>query len=164
MFLLAGLGCSNRGRMTDLAFHSQLFQEVHKPLHRSRGFDPDTHRAWKLGIKLPHVVAFVLQSHGHHLPCCGVEHRQRLLASVQVTSYNSHLGLLGPSTVRVNTETVYSDRREAGVVMTSISAHFQGVASLRASLRILVRRLESRSKRRREVPFGNARRNISSTC
>src|SRR2546430_687229 len=26
----------------------------------------------------------------------------------------------GPSTVRVNTETVYSDRREAGVVMTSI--------------------------------------------
>jgi hypothetical protein len=29
----------------------------------------------------------------------------------------------GPSTVRVNTETVYSDRREAGVVMASISAH-----------------------------------------
>src|SRR2546421_3274036 len=26
----------------------------------------------------------------------------------------------GPSTVRVNTETVYSDRREAGVVMASI--------------------------------------------
>src|SRR5208283_5052563 len=119
MFLLAGLGCSNRGRMTDLAFDSQLFQEGHKPLHRSRGFDPHTHRAWQLGIKLPHVVAFVLQSHGHHLPCCGVEHRQGLLASVQVTSYNSHPGLLR-SEHWVNTETVYSDRGVAGVVMTSI--------------------------------------------
>src|SRR5260221_9280358 len=46
----------------------------------------------------------------------------------------------------------------------SISAHVQGVASLRASLRILVRRLESRSRRRREVPFGSERRNVSSTC
>jgi hypothetical protein len=31
----------------------------------------------------------------------------------------------GPSTVRVNTETVYSGRREAGVVMTSIG-HWPG--------------------------------------
>jgi len=34
-----------------------------------------------------------------------------LLARVQVTSYNSHLGLLRSEPVRVNTETVYSDRR-----------------------------------------------------
>jgi hypothetical protein len=39
-----------------------------------------------------------------------------------------------------------------------ISAHFQGVASLRASLRILVRRLERRS--RREVPFGSSKQRI----
>jgi hypothetical protein len=45
-----------------------------------------------------------------------------------------------------------------------ISAHFQGVASLRASPRILVRRLERRSRQRRDVPFGSVRRNISSTC
>ena len=44
------------------------------------------------------------------------------------------------------------------------SAHSQGVASLRASLRILVRRLDRRSRRRREVPCGSSRRNISSTC
>src|SRR5215468_823422 len=48
-----------------------------------------------------------------------VEHRQRLLASVQITSYNSHSASFGPSAVRVNTETVYSGRREAGLVMTS---------------------------------------------
>src|SRR5215472_17175822 len=35
-----------------------------------------------------------------------------------------------------------------------ISAHSQGVANLRASLRILVRRLERRSRRRREGPSG----------
>jgi hypothetical protein len=34
-----------------------------------------------------------------------------------------------------------------------ISAHFQGVASFRASVTILVRRLERRSTRRREVPL-----------
>ena len=45
-----------------------------------------------------------------------------------------------------------------------ISAHFQGVASLRASVRILVSRLERRSRWRREVPIGSVRRNISSTC
>ena len=44
------------------------------------------------------------------------------------------------------------------------SAHSEGVASSRASLRILVRRLERRSRRRREDPSGSARRNISSTC
>src|SRR2546427_7899748 len=42
-----------------------------------------------------------------------------------------------------------------------ISAHSQGVGSLRASITILVRRLESRARRRREVPSGSARRNIS---
>src|SRR2546429_6485944 len=45
-----------------------------------------------------------------------------------------------------------------------ICAHFQGEASFRASRRILLSRLESRSRRRRETPFGRVRRNISSTC
>jgi hypothetical protein len=53
-----------------------------------------THWTWKLGIKLPHVVAFVPQSHCHDCPRGDVQHRHCLLASVQVTSYNSHLGLL----------------------------------------------------------------------
>jgi hypothetical protein len=45
-----------------------------------------------------------------------------------------------------------------------ISAHSQGMASLRASVRILVSRLERRPKQLRSAPFGSARRNISSTC
>ncbi len=40
--------------------------------------------------------------------------------SMQITSYNSHSASFGPSAVRVNTETVYSARREADLVMTSI--------------------------------------------
>ena len=85
---------SNLRRMTHRTFDSQFFHEVYKPLHGSRGFDPHTYRAWKVGIKLSHVVAFVLQSRLHDFSGCGLQHRQRLLASVQITSYNSHLGLL----------------------------------------------------------------------
>jgi hypothetical protein len=42
-----------------------------------------------------------------------------LLASVQITSYNSHSASFGPSAVRVNTKTVYSGRSEADLVMAS---------------------------------------------
>jgi hypothetical protein len=44
------------------------------------------------------------------------------LASVQIASYNSHSASFGPSAVRVDTETVYSGRCEAGLVMTSIGS------------------------------------------
>jgi hypothetical protein len=47
MFLLPWLGGPNLGRMTNQAFDSHLFHEVHEPLHRSRGFDPHSHRVWK---------------------------------------------------------------------------------------------------------------------
>jgi len=46
-----------------------------------------------------------------------------LLASVQITSYNSHSASFGPSAVRVNTETVYSGGCEAGLVMTLTGNH-----------------------------------------
>src|ERR1035437_8050294 len=45
-----------------------------------------------------------------------------------------------------------------------ISAYFPGGSSLRASERILVRRLERRSKQRRGAPSGKLRRYISTTC
>jgi len=70
----------------DQTLDSQLFHDIQKPLHRSRGFDPHAHRAWQRGIKLPHVVAFVLESHLQYLSRCGVQHRQRLLASVASVS------------------------------------------------------------------------------
>jgi len=45
-----------------------------------------------------------------------------------------------------------------------ISAHSQGVGSLRASAAIFVRRLERRSRQRRVGPTASVRRNISSAC
>src|SRR5215467_11187531 len=120
MFLLPWLRCSNRCGMANPAFNSQLLQEVQKPMHRSGRFDAHKHRARKLGIKLPHVVALVQQRQLHHFSRFRVQHRQRLLASVQITSYNSHSASFGPSAVRVNIESVYSARREADLVMTSI--------------------------------------------
>src|ERR1700677_2012641 len=90
--------------MSHQTFDPQFFHEVHEPLHRSGSFDPHTHRPGKLGIKLSHHVAFVLQSPFLYLSRCGVQHRQCLLATVQITSYNSHLGLLRSEHCRVNTE------------------------------------------------------------
>jgi hypothetical protein len=79
-----------------------------------------THRTGKRGIKLPHAVAFVRESPSHYFPCSGVQHRQRLLASVQITSYNLHLGLPRFEHCWGEHRTVYSGRSEADVVMTSI--------------------------------------------
>ena len=90
--------------MTDQTFDSQLFHEVHEPLHRSRGFDPHSHRAWKLGIKLPHVVAFVLQSHAHYFPRFGVQHCHYLLRACKSHPIILISASFGPSTVRANTE------------------------------------------------------------
>src|SRR5271167_3110968 len=104
MFLLSWLGRSNLCRMSHQAFDSQFFHEVHEPLHRSGGFDPHTHRPWKVGIKLSHDILFVLQSRSLYLSRCGVQHRQRLLATMQITSYNPHLGLLRSELCRANTE------------------------------------------------------------
>src|SRR5580700_9381887 len=104
MFLFSWFGCSNLCWMTHQTFDPEFFHEVQKPLHRSGGFDPYTHRSWKVRIKLSHDVLFVLQSRFLYLSCYGVQHRQCLLATVQIASYNSHLGLLRSELCRVNTE------------------------------------------------------------
>src|SRR5215469_5417512 len=88
-------------------------------MHRSGGLDAYQHRVRKLRIKLPYVVTFVHQDEIHCFSSNRFQHRQRLLASMQITSYNSHSASFGPSAVRVNAETVYSGRCEAGLVMTS---------------------------------------------
>src|SRR5271156_5008512 len=120
MLLFSWLGRSNLRWMTHQTFDPQFFHEVHEPLHRSGRFDPHTHRPGKIGIKLSHDVPFVLQSRFLDLSRCGVQHRQRLLATVQITSYNSHLGLLRSEHCWGEHRTVYSGRSEADVVMTSI--------------------------------------------
>src|ERR1700688_2387961 len=120
MFLLSRFRGANLRWMADLTFDSQLSRQVQKPVHRSGRFQAHAHRARKFRIKLPHAVTFVEQSCIHDLPGGGIQHRQRLLASVQIASYNSHSASFGPSAVRVNTETVYSGRSEADLVMASI--------------------------------------------
>src|SRR5277367_4598965 len=120
MFLSARFGRSNRRWMTDLTVDSQFFHQLQKPLHRPRRFDPYAHRTGKRGIKLPHVVAFVCEGPIHHFPRQSVQHRHGLLASVQITSYNLHLGLLRSEHCWGEHRTVYSGRSEADVVMTSI--------------------------------------------
>src|ERR1700731_2447171 len=104
MFLFSWFGCSNRCRMAHQAFDSEFFHEVHKPLHGTGGFDSHTYRSRKFALKLAHVVALVLQSGLHNLAGGGVQHRQRLLASVQITSIIRISASFGPSTVRANTE------------------------------------------------------------
>src|ERR1700682_1078614 len=118
-FLLARFRGANLCWMADLTFDSQLSRQVQKPVHRPGRFNAHAHRARKFGIKLPHAVTFVEQSCIHDLPGGGIQHRQGLLASVQIASYNSHSASFGPSAVRVNTETVYSGRSEADLVMAS---------------------------------------------
>src|SRR5580692_5617521 len=120
MFLSAGFGRSNRRRMTDLTIDSEFFHQVQEPLHRPGRFNSHAHRTGKRGIKLTHAVAFVRENSIHDFPCRGVQHRQRLLATVQITSYNSHLGLLRSEHCWGEHRTVYSGRSEARVVMTSI--------------------------------------------
>src|SRR5271155_1128979 len=120
MLLSAGFGRSDRRRMTYLTVHSQFFHQEQKPLHRAGRFDAYSYRTGKRGIKLPHALAFVRQSLVHHFSRRGVQHRQRLLASMQITSYNPHLGLLRSEHCWGEHRTVYSGRSEADVVMTSI--------------------------------------------
>src|ERR1700683_5238272 len=120
MFLSAGFGRSNRRRMTHLTINSEFFHQVQKPLHRSGRFDTYLHRSGKARIKLPYTIAFVGQSFVHDFSRRGVQHRQRLLASMQITSYNPHLGLLRSEHCWGEHRTVYSDRSEADVVMASI--------------------------------------------
>src|SRR6202522_2023886 len=126
MLLSAGFGGSNRRRMTNLTVDSQFFHQVQKPLHRSGRFDTYSHRTGKLRTKLPHTFAFVRQSLVHNLSGRGVQHRQRLLASMQITSYNPHLGLLRSEHCWGEHRTVYSARSEADVVMTSIGTLLRG--------------------------------------
>jgi len=97
----------------------QLLQQPQKPEHRSRRFQPDQHRLRQRGVKLPHRLAFVLQSPLDHFRRLAVHHRNGLLSRVQIVSYNLHLGLLRPQLWHFGQHAVYSDRREADFVMSS---------------------------------------------
>jgi hypothetical protein len=97
-----------RGRIRELTVKSYLFAVARNAY---RDLQP---RGWRRA-----ALDVVRQSQIHRFSCRCVQHRQRLLASVQIASYNLHSASFGPSAVRGNTETAYSGRREAGFVMTS---------------------------------------------
>jgi hypothetical protein len=44
--------------------------------------------------ELPDGVAFLFEGLFFQLACVAIQHRDRLLSSVQIATYNSHLGLL----------------------------------------------------------------------
>jgi hypothetical protein len=93
----------------DPALDFQLLYQVQKPWHRSSGLDAHQRGSRESGIKFPHLVAFVHQLQIHYISGRRIQNCQRLLASVQITAYNSHSASFGPSgcsgehhTVRVN--------------------------------------------------------------
>jgi len=101
MFLLPRLGRANLYRWP--TWHSMPSSAVRSRTSASIPSLPSPRAPGvEARIKLPHAVAFVRQSLFHHLPGCRIQHRQCLLASVQITSYNLHLASFDPSAVRVN--------------------------------------------------------------
>jgi hypothetical protein len=100
-----------------------------------------THAAGALAGKHKAIFGFVIgvivASPIHHFPRQGVQHRHCLLASVQITSYNSHLGLLRSEHCWGEHRTVYPGRREAGVVMTSIRSWPRDLARIMTSRQVL---------------------------
>src|SRR5262245_55346316 len=63
-----------------------------------------------------------------------IQHRNRLLACVQIAAYNPHLGLLRPERCEGGHRTVYAGRREADVLMTSFWNFVREFSSFQAPL------------------------------
>jgi len=77
---------------------SQFLQQVEKPPHGSDCFNAHQHGR-KSGMKIADCGASMQQRSTHNFSALRIEHRQRLLASVQITSYNSHSASFVPSSV-----------------------------------------------------------------
>src|SRR5438132_4309201 len=131
MFLLSRIGLPNFRGVTHLIADPQLVKQLQKPCHCARRFDSDEDGSWQGPIERSNRIAFVFESLCDALAGVTIQHGYRLLASVKITSYNSHLGLLRPERCEGGHRTVYAGRREADVVMTSLSAQ-TGSRSARA--------------------------------
>src|SRR5438309_4337696 len=121
MFLLSRIGLPNFREVTHLVADPQLVKQLQKPCHCARRFDSDEDGSWQGPIERSNRIAFVFESLCDALAGVTIQHGYRLLASVKITSYNSHLGLLRPERCEGGHRTVYAGRREADVVMTSLS-------------------------------------------
>jgi uncharacterized protein YbjT (DUF2867 family) len=72
----------------------QLLHQPQKPAHRARRFDPDHNRRRNRGVKLADDPTLVRQCLLDDLTGIAIQHRNTLLACMQVASDQSHLGLL----------------------------------------------------------------------
>jgi hypothetical protein len=107
--------------------------------HRARRFDPHDDRRRNGGVEFADGLPVVLQRLLDHRAGVAIQHRNRLLARVQIATNQPRLGLLQPERGERGRRTVYADRCEVDVVMTSM---FMRVNSMCAHhVRRLKRRL-----------------------
>src|SRR5262245_63884493 len=82
--------------MADVTGDPELVHQAEKPPHRPRGFDADHDGGRQPRVKLTDRLSLMLQRSLGDLSGLAIEHRDRLLARVQIAPYNPHLGLLRP--------------------------------------------------------------------
>src|SRR6202521_4586571 len=71
-------------------FVAQFGQHGLEPLRVSRGFDPPAPPPHQRAIKSPRLSVLVLQTALHDFAGIAVQHRNLLVACMQITSYNHH--------------------------------------------------------------------------
>jgi hypothetical protein len=86
--------------------------------------------------ELPHVVVFMLQSYFRHLSGWGVQHRQGLLASVQITSYKFSSGTAHLASRRAESTAETEAPREVVVERWVMRAAEAGASQRRMELRL----------------------------
>jgi hypothetical protein len=79
MFLFAGLGGTDLGRMPHSALDAQLFQQLQEPLHRAAGFHADHHWTFQRGVKLSYRIPLVPKPLLHKFTSFAIHHGYALL-------------------------------------------------------------------------------------
>src|ERR1700687_4012141 len=106
--------------MPDATLDRQILHQAAEPSHRARRCHPDDDRRRNGGIEFANGLPFVLQRLLDDHTGVTIQHRNRLLARMQIAPDQSHLGLLQPERSARGRRTVYADRFEVDVVMTSM--------------------------------------------
>jgi hypothetical protein len=87
----------------------QLLHQPEEPSHRARRFDPHDDRRRNGGVEFADGLPFVLQRLLDHRAGVAIQHRDRLLARVQIAPNQPHLGLLQSERGERGRRTVYAD-------------------------------------------------------
>jgi len=87
-FLFAHFTGANLGGVADPKFVAQFREQTCEPANRPGGFDPHAHRTLQIPVERVGFSRLVIQPPLGPLPSSLVQHRDRLLARVKITSYN----------------------------------------------------------------------------